>query len=335
MPKSKRAKLVSLTKTKQARKELKGRLVEDVRAAAEKFDAAFVFGYENLRTERFKDLRVEWAGNSRFFLGKNKVMQIALGTDEDSAHRPGLHQLAGDLSGNVGLLFTSRPTEEVTAFFEAFGEPDYARAGFVPSETIKVPAGKLASMPHTMFDELRKLGMPVRLDKGTLVLPQDYTLCHAGKAITPEQGRLLKHFGHQLAVFRVTPLSVVRDGVYTPLLSAGALLARSSKYAGEGDDEEEEDAGADSDDAGAAGGSDEEEEEAGAGSAAAAAAPAAKGKGGKAAKGAAAAAPAAKPGKAAAAAAAAGGAGSAASGKSSGKKGGKGKKASGGMEEDA
>jgi hypothetical protein len=52
MPKSKRAKLVSLTKTKPARKENKAKLVEDVRAAASSHAAAYVFSYENMRTER-------------------------------------------------------------------------------------------------------------------------------------------------------------------------------------------------------------------------------------------------------------------------------------------
>jgi mRNA turnover protein 4 len=63
-------------------------------------------------------------------------------------------------------------------------------------------------MPHTMADGLRKLGMPVRLERGVIVLPDNFELCQAGVAITPEQGRLLKLFGHQLAVFRLALAAV-------------------------------------------------------------------------------------------------------------------------------
>lgn len=225
MPVSKRAKLVSLTRTKQTRRENKSKLLDAVRAAAETFAAAYVFSLENLRSERFKELRASWA-DSRFFLGKNRLMALALGETPESAHRPALDALAADVHGAVGLLFTDRAAADVAAFFDAFGEADFARAGFVPSATVTVPPGKL-ELPHTLLEQLRKLGMPVRLDKGALVLPQSYSLCTAGKALTPEQGRLLKHFGHKLAVFKVDLISTVRGGAYTTLLSPEAALARS------------------------------------------------------------------------------------------------------------
>ena len=225
MPVSKRAKLVSLTQTKQTRRENKTRLLDSIRSAAERFDAAYVFSLENLRSERFKELRAAWA-DSRFFLGKNRMMALALGETPATAHRPALDALAADVHGAVGLLFTDRAAADVAAAFAAYGEADFARAGFVPAESVRQEPGAL-TLPHTMLDQLRKLGMPVRLDKGTLVLPQAYSLCSAGKAITPEQGRLLKHFGHKLAVFKLELVSTVRGGVYTPLLSAEAALKRS------------------------------------------------------------------------------------------------------------
>ena len=42
---------VSLTKTKPARKEMKVELIEEVRAAAAKYAAVYVFSHENMRTE--------------------------------------------------------------------------------------------------------------------------------------------------------------------------------------------------------------------------------------------------------------------------------------------
>ena len=221
MPKSKRAKLVSLTQTKQHRRENKSKLLDTVRAASQEFAAAYVFSLENLRSERFKELRVAWS-DSRFFLGKNRLMALAL-----TGQGPALDALANDVRGSVGLLFTNRAAKDVATFFDTYGDADFARSGFVPSETIKQAPGALVDMPHTMLDQLRKLGMPVRLDKGTLILPQAYSLCTAGKALTPEQGRLLKHFGHKLAVFRIELISTVRDGAHKSLLSHEAALKRS------------------------------------------------------------------------------------------------------------
>lgn len=116
-------------------------------------------------------------------------------------------------------------------FFASYGVPDYARAGYVPSQTITIPAGKLAEWPHTMMDSLRKLLVPVRLDKGTIVVTEEMTICTEGNAITPEQGRLLKMFGHELAVFKIDLVSVWRskDGSYERLSEGGF-----GRYAGPG-----------------------------------------------------------------------------------------------------
>jgi mRNA turnover protein 4 len=214
-----------------------------------------VFAFDNMRTARFKDVRSAWS-DSRFFLGKNRVMQKALGESSDDAYRAGLDRLAAELVGNVGLLFTNHTPEEVTTFFEEFAEVDYARSGFIPAASVVVPAGRLEDMPHTMHETLVKLGMPVRLERGVIVLPTDHTIAEAGKPITPEQGRLLKHFGHALAVFKLHLVAHWHDGT-TKLLGytgdRGVRGGLSLDAEGGHDDESDGDSDGDSDAAGAAG----------------------------------------------------------------------------------
>lgn len=212
---------MTLSKVKAHRKDLKRGLLEKVRESVDKYDRAFVFSYENMRSSKFKDVRGMFT-DSRFFLGKNRVMQVALGTSTADEYRPNLSLLAADLSGNVGLLFTNRPQAEVEKFFAEFSSPDFARSGNVATEDVTIPAGPL-DVPHTMCDELRKLGVDVSLVKGTVVVARDHTVCASGDSLTPEQCRLLKHFGHELAVFSLRLLSVWAGGAFSNL-SAGADL---------------------------------------------------------------------------------------------------------------
>jgi len=234
---------VSLTEVKAKRRELKRDLVDHVRECVDAYAHVFVFAFDNMRTARFKDVRAAWS-DSRFFLGKNRVMQKALGEDGDEAYRPGLDRLAAELVGNVGLLFTNHTPQEVAAFFDEFAEVDYARSGFIPAAAVVVPAGRLEEMPHTMHETLVKLGMPVRLERGVIVLPTDFTIAEAGKPITPEQGRLLKHFGHALAVFKLHLVAHWHDGA-TKLLGytgdRGVRGGLSLDADGGHDDDAEED----------------------------------------------------------------------------------------------
>ena len=181
------------------------------------------------------------AVDSRFFLGKNRVMQKALGSGQDE-FRPHLGKLAADVRGNVGLLFTNRSRAEVEATFAEHEQPDFARAGCVAGSAVSVPRGVLA-LPHTMVDELKKLGMAnLKLDKGVPTLPIEHAICAAGDVLTPEQCRLLKHFGHQLAVFQLALVSMWSDGKYE-LLDADRLQAAAAGAAA-GAEEEDVPAGA-------------------------------------------------------------------------------------------
>ena len=239
---------MSLTQVKAKRKELKVALVDAIRDHLDKFSSAYVFSFDNMRTQHFKDLRGAMAGDSRFFLGKNRIMQKALGASAADEFRPRLGQLGSDLKGNVGLLLTNRSRAEVDAALRAHEQPDFARAGCVAPRDVAVPRGPIG-MPHTMVEELRKLGMAnLRLDKGTPTLPSEYRICSAGDALTPEQCRLLKHFGHQLAVFQLHLLSHWRDGVYEVLDASrrrGAAAASGTGEMAEDDDDDDDDEGGD------------------------------------------------------------------------------------------
>ena len=105
---------VHLTQTDPKGKESKSKMVEAVRAAIDELSYAYVFAYENMRTTFFQSVRKEWP-DSKFFLSKNKVMQVALGRDEETEYGTGLHKVAQCIKGNVGLLVTNHPLDEVCA----------------------------------------------------------------------------------------------------------------------------------------------------------------------------------------------------------------------------
>lgn len=46
-------------------------------------------------------------------MGSNKVLQVALGRSASDEYRTGLAEVSERLKGNVGLLFTTLPRDEV------------------------------------------------------------------------------------------------------------------------------------------------------------------------------------------------------------------------------
>jgi mRNA turnover protein 4 len=120
MPKSKRAKVVTLSKVTKKGKENGLKLFANVRESINKYQYCFVFGVENMRNTYLKELRSEFSLDSRFVLdgsgplaqssdarlkltcsclirfifGKTRVMAKALGTIPDDEYQRNLAQLS-------------------------------------------------------------------------------------------------------------------------------------------------------------------------------------------------------------------------------------------------
>uniref|UniRef100_A0A6M2DIZ4 Ribosome assembly factor mrt4 n=1 Tax=Xenopsylla cheopis TaxID=163159 RepID=A0A6M2DIZ4_XENCH len=202
MPKSKRDKKISLTKTDKKGLALKQQIINDIRSCVEKYSTIYLFAVKNMRNTQLKDLRTEW-NNSRFFFGKNKIMALGLGRNEQDEIEDNLHKLSAELQGQCGLLFTEKSKEEVVSWFNSFSAQEYARSGFVASETILLPEGPMEEFSHSIEPHLRQLGLPTSLKKGVVTLLKEHEVCRKGSILTPEQARILKLIGKPLAEFKL------------------------------------------------------------------------------------------------------------------------------------
>ncbi|KAK1271470.1 hypothetical protein QJS04_geneDACA006039 [Acorus gramineus] len=203
MPKSKRNRTVTLSKTKKKGKDQREAVVNSIRNAIEDYSSIYVFSFENMRNTKFKELREQLKTSSRFFLGSNKVMQVSLGRTAADEIRPGVHKVSKFLRGNTGLFFTNLPTEEVLRMFETYEEHDFARTGSIATEKVELEEGPLTQFSHEMEPFLRQQGMPVRLNKGVVELVSDYVVCEEGKPISPEASRILRLLGVKMATFHL------------------------------------------------------------------------------------------------------------------------------------
>jgi len=211
MPKSKRAKLVSLTKVSKKTREQKNALMKEVQENADKWQYCWLFEVGNMRNAHLKIVRKLWKDSARIFFGRGAVMAKALGTTPEEEHRLGLHKLATQIKGQVGLFFTDSPPQEVVDWFADFQQPDFARSGNRATQTVILPAGPVMQQhstppepfPHNEEPQLRKLGLRTTMNRGVPTLDTPHTVCEKGKTLTPEQAQLLKLIGIKMVVFRV------------------------------------------------------------------------------------------------------------------------------------
>ena len=233
--------VVNLTRTGKKGKELKGNLIEQIRAALDTYSTVYVFAIENMRTELLQAARAELKGRARFFIGKNRVMAKALGTTPEDEQREGIYELSSKLSGEVGLLFAREKEckgytlnaeegealiseEELISYLDSLEQGDYARPGSLATETVTVPAGPLMTrdglpVPSNLEGQVRQCGLPVTLIRGVVVVPEgpERVICSEGDKLNADQARLLKLLNYQMVTFRIRLIARYRDGVVADL----------------------------------------------------------------------------------------------------------------------
>uniref|UniRef100_A0A672K6A3 Ribosome assembly factor mrt4 n=1 Tax=Sinocyclocheilus grahami TaxID=75366 RepID=A0A672K6A3_SINGR len=186
MPKSKRDKKVSLTKTTKKGLEAKQNLIEELRKCADIYRYVFVFSVENMRNNKLKDIRTAWK-HSRY---KHTISTVFKVTDSVFCF---VLQVSKFLRGEVGVLFTNKTKDEVQEYFSSFKEVDYARAGNVATMAMTLDEGPLEQFPHSMEPQLRQLGLPTALKKVIV----SYSVIFFGLSIQ-------KLFGTEMVEFKIS-----------------------------------------------------------------------------------------------------------------------------------
>jgi len=205
MPRSKRDKKVALTKVdKKVGLDGKNDKIKIIKDEMPNYKRYFTFSTDNTRNQVIKQLRLDWANDSRFFFTKRSLIRLAFGEDEQTEVMKGLAPFGQRIRQDIGLLMTNKSEQELRSQIDTYNEYDYARAGTMAVATVVVKEGKLTQFAHSQEPYLRtELEMPVKLDRGIIHLLQDVKLCTKGDKLTGQQCRLLKYFEVKLAEFRM------------------------------------------------------------------------------------------------------------------------------------
>ncbi|KAA1083128.1 mRNA turnover and ribosome assembly protein [Puccinia graminis f. sp. tritici] len=80
---------VHLAKTSKKTKEVKAKLIDQIKEASKKFQAVWLFTVNHVWTANLQDNRSSWKPSQIFMVG-NAVMRLGLGLKEEDEHTPGL-----------------------------------------------------------------------------------------------------------------------------------------------------------------------------------------------------------------------------------------------------
>ncbi|GMH34380.1 hypothetical protein BSKO_02214 [Bryopsis sp. KO-2023] len=225
MPRSKRNRVVSLTKTKKKGQEWKESLIQAVHEALDQYPRVILFRYESLRNSSLRLLREELKESSKFLLTPNGLLRHAIGKNAAREYRPNLNKLCKLVKGDVGLMCTKLEMEQAQKALENFRREEFARVGQEATASFSLSRGVVEGpngekIPHTMEPTMRKYGLPTFLNRGTIELMADHEVCSEGKTLDVNQAALLRIFGIKMSFAKMTPVCIWENGAFQ-VLDAG------------------------------------------------------------------------------------------------------------------
>ena len=141
-----------------------------------------------MRAGPFKTLQRDMREDSKFFLGKNKVMGVGLGRSPEEEHADNSHILNKYLHGQVCMLFSNLQKDAVMDAFKQKEVEDFATAGTPASYTVHLAKGteSLEGFGHSIEPHLRTLGLPTKLNFQKIELLADVFVCREGQILNVE-----------------------------------------------------------------------------------------------------------------------------------------------------
>ncbi|VWU51054.1 ribosome biogenesis protein MRT4, putative [Hepatocystis sp. ex Piliocolobus tephrosceles] len=223
MPKSKRNVTISLTKVKKHnKKEAKNiRLAELNNFLAIPNIHIYVLDLRTYSNNNLKHAIEHFkAGGGKFFIGKNKLMQLALnGAIIEQKAASNLEKISELLVGNRVLLLTKDKPLSVIKFFNEFQPEEYIKPGNVSTVNVVLKCGKELNVPVSMQKDLQQRKVNFEISDQKIILIEDKVLATKDKIITPENAQILRMLNMKIAYFDITVLAYWHKRQFVSLMS--------------------------------------------------------------------------------------------------------------------
>ncbi|SOV18495.1 ribosome biogenesis protein MRT4, putative [Plasmodium sp. gorilla clade G2] len=209
MPKSKRNVKISLTKVKKKvnKKEMKDLKLLEIKKMIQ-IPNVYVYVLD-IRTYSNNNLKVaieHFKPNGKFFIGKNKLMKLALGINENNEIKPNMSKISELLVGNRILLITKDSPLNVLKFFNEFQPEEYIKHGNISPQDITLKCGDVLNVPVSMQKDLQKRKLNFDIIDQKIILKENKILAEKDKLISLENSKILRMLNMKIAFFDITVL---------------------------------------------------------------------------------------------------------------------------------
>lgn len=142
---------------------------------------------ESIGASTVQKLRGDLRSRGKIVAAKNTLMRRAI-IDSGVA---GAEDLVPHIKGPAAFLFTNRSPYSIANYLDKNKVPAPAKAGQIAPRTVVVPRLNTGFPPGTIISELNAVGLPTRIEEGTVAIPQDTQVVAEGERVSQTLASIL------------------------------------------------------------------------------------------------------------------------------------------------
>lgn len=188
---------------------VKSREVEKVKGLIEEHKALGIASLHKVRASQLQELKRK-LGDVQIRVIKNAIIERAISGCED---KPDLGKLKSFLKGSNIFLFADINPFRLALLLSKSKVEMFAKAGDNAARDIIVPAGNTGLSPGPVISQLNMVGLPTRIETGSVWISRDTLVTRKGEAIPQRLAAVLSNLGIKAVEGGLSLKAVYDDGL--------------------------------------------------------------------------------------------------------------------------
>lgn len=166
--------------------------VENLHHLLEGHKVLAVASLNKVRTAQIQELRTKFRGEMTVRCTKNSLMRLALKKLEGKA---GYGDLEKHLTGSNLFIFTQMSPFKLSILLSKSRVKMPAKAGDLAPIDIVIPEGNTGMAPGPVIGEFTEVGLPTKIEGGSVWINEDTKVVGRGEAISPKLASIMSRLG--------------------------------------------------------------------------------------------------------------------------------------------
>jgi large subunit ribosomal protein L10 len=170
----------------------KTKQVEEIAELIRQYAIVGIASLQKVRAAQLQEFKKNLADKVFMRVIKNRLIRLAI---ENCKEKPDLKKLVEHLQGSNVYIFTNLNPFKLALILERGKVKTTAKSGDIAAFDVVVPAGNTGQSPGPIISQLNAVGLPTRIESGSVWINKDTLVVEKGEAISERLASMLSKLG--------------------------------------------------------------------------------------------------------------------------------------------